>query len=74
MSYSGKCFCKSAPAYVDVLSGDEFRAMALSLSNQGIAGLSPQALTRLGSENTNWQKEIYQNAIGQDHNLSLAGS
>lgn len=74
VSYSVNVSVSSAPAYVNVLSGDEFRAMALSLSNQGIAGLSPQALTRLGSENTNWQKEIYQNAIGQDHNLSFSGA
>ena len=74
VSYSVNVSVSSAPAYVDVLSGDKFRALALSLSNQGIAGLSPQALTRLGSENTNWQKEIYQNAIGQDHNLSFSGA
>ena len=74
ITYNANVSVSSAPKFVDVMSGDEFRALALSLSDQGLVGLNPKALTRLGSANTNWQKEIYQNAIGQDHNLSLTGS
>ncbi len=74
VSYSVNVSVSSAPAYIDVLSGDELRAMAFDLSNKGLAGLSPAALTHLGNQNTNWQKEIYQNAIGQDHNLTLSGT
>lgn len=50
---------------VDVLSADEFRAQMLErFPNQ--AGL-------MGSHNTDWQNEIYQRALGQDHNLSASG-
>ena len=28
----------------------------------------------LGTQNTNWQKEVFRTAISQDHNLSLSGA
>ena len=31
-------------------------------------------LSLLGSQNTNWQKEIFRTAISSDHNLSLSGA
>ncbi|MCK7537403.1 MAG: hypothetical protein MZV63_43820 [Marinilabiliales bacterium] len=31
-------------------------------------------LSLLGTQNTNWQKEIFRTAISQDHNLSLSGA
>ena len=31
-------------------------------------------LSLLGSQNTNWQKEIFRTAVSSDHNLSLAGA
>ena len=74
ISYSANVSMSTVPAFVDVMSGDEFRSLAVDLTNKGLVGLSPTALTRLGSSNTNWQKLIYQTAVGQDHNLSLTGT
>jgi iron complex outermembrane receptor protein len=36
---------------------------------------NPSLITQhLGTENTNWQDEIFQTAMGTDHNLSVSGS
>jgi TonB-linked SusC/RagA family outer membrane protein len=51
---------------VDVLSADEIRAYVNTNGNA-----ARQAL--LGSANTDWQDEIYQNAFTTDNNLSIAG-
>lgn len=57
------------PKYVDVYSADQFR----SLVNQ-VYGGQTAVTSLLGTANTNWQKQIYQDAFGEDHNLSLAGT
>ncbi|HEY3405239.1 MAG TPA: SusC/RagA family TonB-linked outer membrane protein [Ohtaekwangia sp.] len=59
----------TTPKKVDVYSGDEFRA----LINQQYAD-QPNVLALLGTENTDWQDEIYDDAFGQDHNLSVSGT
>jgi TonB-dependent starch-binding outer membrane protein SusC len=74
VSYSASVSMSTVPSYIDVMSGDEFRALAVDLASKGIAGVNAAALNRLGSENTNWQKEIYRNALSQDHNLSVTGT
>ncbi|AMR31292.1 SusC/RagA family protein [Mucilaginibacter sp. PAMC 26640] len=51
---------------VPVLTGDQLRAYVKA---NGTAAF--QAL--LGNANTDWQKEIYQTAISNDNNLSVAG-
>lgn len=53
--------------YIDVLTGDEYRALA----NRHPDSLKIRPL--LGNENTDWQKEIYQTGIGHDQNLYLSG-
>ena len=52
-----------------VLSGDEIRDIVTnhSKSTDELKGL-------LGTRNTDWQDQIYQNAFGSDNNLSLSGS
>lgn len=74
LSYNALVSVSTPIDYIDVLTGDEFRALATDLNEQGAVGLSPAALTRLGNENTDWQKEIYRNAVSHDHNISIAGS
>ncbi len=56
---------------VDVLSGDELRAIvgadAVATGNNTYKNL-------LGTANTNWQDEIFQSALGWDNNISASGS
>jgi iron complex outermembrane receptor protein len=70
ITYDGNVSISSPIKFVDVYSGDEFRKMAWDHSNlYDINGFS-----RLGNENTNWQKEIFRTAVSTDHNLSIAGA
>lgn len=50
---------------LDVFTADQFREV--------IAAKAPQHLNKLGSANTDWQDEIYQNATGQSHNITFSG-
>jgi TonB-dependent starch-binding outer membrane protein SusC len=52
--------------YVDVLSGDQVRAI---VNESG----SPDLKSRLGASNTDWQKEIYRAGFGTDNNISFSG-
>ena len=51
---------------MDVLSVEEFTSMVKTTGNT-----AQQAL--LGTSNTDWQDQIYQNAFGTDNNISLSG-
>jgi len=50
---------------IDVFDADEFRTL--------ISEQNPGADTLLGNANTDWQKEIYQQAFGHNHNLTFSG-
>ena len=52
---------------VDVMDADEFRRTVTQLGNQ-------EQIRLLGSENTNWQDQIYRNAYTTDNNVSVSGS
>lgn len=54
--------------YVDMMTGDEVRAAVASLY-----GEDSDAYKALGTENTNWQKEIYRLAPSYEANLSVTG-
>lgn len=56
--------------YIDVLDADEFRALVneRALTNSSV---NPDLL---GNANTDWQKEIFQTAIGHEHNLGVSGA
>ena len=70
ITYDANVSIASPIKYVDVYSGDEFRKMAWDHKNlYDVTGF-----TRLGQENTNWQKEIFQTAVSTNHNLSVAGA
>jgi len=53
--------------YVDVFNGDEIRSIVKAKGNAA-------QIAQLGTANTDWQKQIYQKAIGWDKNLSASGS
>ena len=69
-TYDGNTSIANAINYVDVYSGDQIRQVAQD--QVGINSLDSYA--KLGSENTNWQKEIFRTAVSQDHNISLSGA
>lgn len=51
---------------VDVMTADEFREVVIATGNAA-------AIARLGEADTDWQKEIYRDAVGFEHNLSGIG-
>lgn len=52
--------------HMDVLSADQFREFVNTYGNA-------DQKAQLGVATTNWQKEIYQRALGTDNNLSISG-
>ncbi len=70
VSYNGFSSMSSPVAFMDVYSGDEIRQRAYE--RREIYG--DNTLSLLGSENTNWQEEIFRTAISHDHNLSATGA
>lgn len=71
-SYNGNLSIGKAAKFLEVYDGDAFRALIQDRVDNH--GLTDFALTRLGTENTDWQAEIYQTAISHDHNVSASGS
>lgn len=67
INYTGKASVQTIRDQVDVLSADEFREVITDVYGQSGADF-------LGSANTDWQDEIYDNAFSQDHNLSVTGA
>jgi iron complex outermembrane receptor protein len=57
--------------YVDVLTADEIRDI---VTKDAVATGNNMYRNMLGTANTNWQKEIYQAAIGADNTISATGS
>jgi TonB-linked SusC/RagA family outer membrane protein len=74
LNYNGNVSMGQAPKFVDVFTGDQYRALSQQLLASHLSGLSANALKRLGTANTDWQKEIYRTAISHDHNLSASGT
>jgi len=70
ISYDGNASISSAIEYVDVYSGDEMRQIALN----HIDLYGAESLDKLGSENTDWQDQIFRTAFSHDHNLSISGA
>ena len=74
ITYNANLSLNTIPKTLEVLSGDEFRQLAEDLKKNGVSGLDDNALKRLGSENTDWQSEVYKTSVTQDHNLSFYGN
>lgn len=72
ITYNGNVSVATIAKMRDVLSGDEYHEYAKDLVNKGLVGES--ALSLLGTGNTDWQKEIYRNAISTDHQVGITGS
>lgn len=72
ISYNGNISMGVPVKFIDVLTADEYINLLQEKIDEGI--VSGVALTKIGNANTDWQKEIYQNAISHDQNISLTGS
>jgi len=72
VSYDGNVSLANPIAFVDVFSGDEIRQIAQQKVLSGLYNVDYLGL--LGTQNTNWQREIFRTAISSDHNLSLSGA
>jgi iron complex outermembrane receptor protein len=66
IDYSGKLNIYSSNKRIDVLDANQFRSL--------ITEMHPDHVDMLGTANTNWQDEIYQNAIGTEHHVSFSGA
>ncbi|PCH73562.1 MAG: SusC/RagA family TonB-linked outer membrane protein [Flavobacteriaceae bacterium] len=53
--------------YVSVLDANQFTNLINATRNEDY-------ISRLGTSNTNWQKQIYTTAVSSDSNLSISGS
>lgn len=72
VGYSGNISLGTIAKKPELLSGDEFREVV----NERVAnhGLTSAASALLGTENTDWQEQVYENALSTDHNLSFSGA
>ena len=68
VSYNGYVSMATATKKYDVLSGDEYRAYIQHLKDNGA-----QLDTPLGDANTDWQDEIFREAVSTEHNISVTG-
>lgn len=69
VDYSGTFSISTKSNTVDVMSADQFRAFVVDKFGQNSVQYSA-----LGSENTNWQDQIFRTAYSTDHNVSVSGS
>lgn len=68
VSYDGNISVSTKVNSIDVMSADEFRNFVTNKF-----GANSGAVKLLGTENTDWQKEIFRTAIGHDHNVTVSG-
>ncbi|RKS50710.1 iron complex outermembrane receptor protein [Gillisia mitskevichiae] len=66
-NYSGSTSVFRPTDYVDVMDADQFKSLINELGDQ-------DAIAKLGNSKTNWQEEIYGEAIGYNHNLTTTGN
>ena len=74
LNYSGNYSISKPIEYVDVLNGDEYRALVNKLNEEGYPGINDAAVDLLGEENTDWQKEVFRTSFSHDHNINASGS
>lgn len=60
--------------FVDVMDGDEYRALISELHDEGFSGINDAAIKRQGNENTDWQREIFRNSLSHNHTVTVSGS
>jgi len=81
VSYNGNISFSTVKKAHDVLNGDQFRTLVDSLWANPVTSdplddenkVPTQVRGHLGTENTDWYKQIFQTAISHDHNVSVTG-
>jgi TonB-dependent starch-binding outer membrane protein SusC len=73
-SYNANVSVASPIKFVDVMSASQYRTLVNNLQQTGTSGIDAAAVAKLGTSNTDWQQEIFRDAISHDHNLSASGS
>ena len=79
VSYNGSFTVSKNSKNLDVLSADEYRSLIANKFGTDLYTLDsngnqvPTAYSRLGKANTNWQNEIFRNALSHDHNVAVSG-
>ncbi|HPE86166.1 MAG: TonB-dependent receptor [Bacteroidales bacterium] len=66
VNYKGSVTFSQLNKRIDVLGADEFRNL--------VAEKYPNQTGLLSDASTDWQNEIYENALGTDHNISVGGA
>lgn len=66
VNYSTVTSVNTRMGRIDMLSPNEFRDVVRK-------NTTPDYIALLSNENTDWQKQIYQTALGFDNNLSISG-
>ncbi|NCC72961.1 MAG: TonB-dependent receptor [Sphingobacteriia bacterium] len=66
VEYNGTFSMSTPVKTIDVLGAKEFSDL--------VTEMYPNQAGMLGTANTDWQDEIYQNALGMDHLVSLSGA
>lgn len=73
VNYNGSAYISTNTETVDVMSADEFRNYLLERFPAGTTdGTNVRNL--MGSSSTDWQDQIFRNAFGTDHTLSVSGN
>ena len=72
VSYNGNVTFSKKKKTIKVMNGDEYRAFVTQAFENDTR--RDNALSLLGTANTDWQNEIYRTAISHDHNVTLTGS
>lgn len=67
INYNGVFSVGRVAKTLDVLTADEFREFVPTAP-----GIPSDV--KIGTDNTDWQKEIYRTAVSHEHNISLAGN
>ena len=74
VTYNGHVSFGTTRKTYDLLNGDEYRAFARkAYLAANPADPTAALMPTLGTDNTDWQKQIYRTALGTDHNLSISG-
>lgn len=74
IEYSGTYSLSTVAKSIDVLSANEFRSVISDRYEAAGGSIWDFIDDNMGDANTDWQKEIFRNAMMQDHTLTLSGS